>query len=72
VTSVEVDYRGNIFWAVSKDGKDDGVIFKGSADEPNSSTTQVVSKKLDSTQSLCYKLEFLFFSGVDTTLDDSD
>lgn len=39
VTSVEVDYQGNLFWAVREDGKDDGAIIRGQADTPDSTTT---------------------------------
>ena len=79
VNSIAVDYRGNIFWASGKDGKDEGSIFKASADEPSNSSIQAISKALDSAEAICYKREFLFFASKDqvtaandTSSDDPD
>jgi hypothetical protein len=66
VTSIDVDYRGNIFWSVSNSDLVNGTIFRARADLPNSNTIQVVSKKLNAAYSLCYKQEFLFYSAQDS------
>lgn len=65
VTSIAVDFRGNLFWSVDSNGKQEGTIFRASADEPNSKTIQVVSKALDNAHAMCYKHNFLFFAGLD-------
>lgn len=71
VTSVEVDYLGNLFWAVGEDGKDDGAIIRGKADIPDSTTTQAVTMSIDAAYCLRYQNEFLFYAGADSTVAES-
>lgn len=65
VTSLAVDYLGNIYWTVSDEGTTDGAIFRGRADDPNPTTVDVISKTLDAIYSLCYRKGFLFYAGED-------
>ena len=67
VTSLAVDFLGNIFWAVNQDGKDEGAIMRARADEPNSTEAVAVTKTLKSASSLCYRNELLYFSGANST-----
>lgn len=43
VTSLAVDYLGNIFWSVREDGIADGMIMRAPADEPNPTATKIIS-----------------------------
>ena len=69
ITSIAVDFRGNLFWSVDSDGQEDGAIFRARVDEPHSKTIQVVSQAVDEAHALCYKHNFLFFVGP---ADDTD
>lgn len=65
VSSIAVDYLGSIYWSVVEDGKQHGSIFKASADDPNTETVDVVSRKLDAAYGMTYRNDFLFFVGED-------
>ena len=61
VSSLAVNLLGRIFWANSKDGKNDGAIFSAVADAPDIGTIQVESKLFDSIKLIYFKKELLFF-----------
>ena len=65
MSSIAVDYLGSIYWSVVEDGKQHGSIFKASADDPNTETVDVVSRKLDAAYGMTYRNDFLFFVGED-------
>ena len=70
VTSLAVDYLGNLFWTTSSQGKTQGAVMEASADSPNPASAKIVSKLLASAGSLCYSRNFLFYSGPDATLEN--
>ena len=65
VTSLAIDYQGNIYWSVGDEGTSDGAIFRGRADDPNPTKVDVISKTLDAIYSLCFRKGFLFYAGED-------
>ena len=67
VTSLAVDYMGNIFWSVGQDGLADGMIKRATADDPNPTTTTAISKTLDAAYSLCYQKGKLFYAGTNAS-----
>jgi hypothetical protein len=66
VSSLAVNLLGRIFWANSKDGKNDGAIFSAVADAPDIGTIQVESKLFDSIKLIYFKKELLFFVAPST------
>ena len=72
VTSLAIDYQGNIYWSVGEDGKTDGAVFRGRADDPNPTKVDVISKTLDAIYSLCFRKGFLFYAGEDLTKKADD
>ena len=43
VSSITVDYRGNVYWSTSQNGQDDGSIFRAKVDDPNDNTIRIAS-----------------------------
>ena len=69
VTSLAVDFMGNIFWSLEENGLEDGVIMRAPADDPNPTAAKIISKTLDAAYSLCYTQGFLFYAGKETAIE---